>query len=643
MMPTAKKKLGAIGLFGRTGGDSSPRAGAVGLPATPAPASALSGKNHPLSSGHATNNAQRQQPQLAQLQPPHEIVATSRQQDKHDTPATAASRSIPVLKGLSGRYSSVTHSHYHGQPPPASMSMSLPAQHFHPMQRTRTTASDTAARGPPRAQNAWEDSTVASMFNDTESRAASDITHTRQNSHARQYSNTDSASGPPPAGAYQRQHQALPQLPAPPQASRRDQQQHQTYQHQQQHGPTNENLPFVIGDNGILTVVASPHQQSALPVTGGTATNLALSSDKADDVYHEDWSIYETPTKNSALRRTRLPYRDTRGLKDATYSPSGSQYSPRRAESLSMSPERAAEAGEHLEQVRIEERRKRDRERQRERERELERQKEREVEQERDLQHKRSTIFENLTPLEFDDDDNFNDTRAGVIANTSAVDPDELTEALQSTPRVATRKLPPPVLPLPLAVKKDLITTAAVAGPLGRNSSTKRRIIREPLKPSTKSLKRRQSLDYNDAELYRMSYSDLRKEAFDYDPQAAAAIEQQTSAKQQLPPPHPGGSIEQRMEYYKSQGSLDQHQFFTRISVDEWDEAGDWFLEQFGAVVQKFKKARKSKRQLIAQFEDEISAREEAVRGKIEGIGRTLEDLKHEGQNMMQGKDTDLE
>ncbi|CAP67380.1 uncharacterized protein PODANS_1_23810 [Podospora anserina S mat+] len=647
MMPTAKKKLGAIGLFGRTGGDSSPRAGAVGLPATSAPASALSGKSHPLSNGHATNNAQQQQQPLPQLQPPHEILATGRQLDKHDTPgtATAASRSIPVFKGLSGRYSSVAPStHHHGQPPPTSMSRSLPAQHFHPMQRTRTTASDTAACEPPRGQNAWEDSTVASMFNDTESRAASDRTHTRQASNARPFSSTDAAGGfPPPVGTYQRQHQALPPPPAPAQTSWRELQHHQPHQHQQQHGPANEKLPFVIGDNGMLTVVAAPHHQSAVPVTSSTAANIPPGSDKTDDPYHDDRSIYETPTKNSALRRTRLPYRDTRGLKNATYSPSGSQYSPRRAGSVSMSPERAVEAGEHLEQVRLEERRKRDRERQRERERELERQREREVEQERELQHKRSTIFENLTPLEFDDDHNFNDTRAGVLATTSGVDPEELTEALQNTPRVATRKLPPPVLPLPLAVKKDLVATAAIAAPLGRTNSSNRRIVKEPLKPATKSLKRRQSLDYNDAELHRMSYSDLRNEAFDFDPQAAAVIEQQTAMKQQQPPPHPGGSIEQRMEYYKNQGSIDQHQFFKRISVDEWDEAGDWFLEQLGAVVQKFKKARRDKRQLITQFEDEISAREEAVRGKVEGIGRTLEDLKHEGQTMMQGKDADLE
>ena len=116
----------------------------------------------------------------------------------------------------------------------------------------------------------------------------------------------------------------------------------------------------------------------------------------------------------------------------------------------------------------------------------------------------------------------------------------------------------------------------------------------------------------------------------------AAALQQQTTAPA-------GGSIEERLEHFKTKGSLAQHDFLARLSVDEWDEAGDWFLEQFGAVMQRFKKARRAKRQLVQQFEAEISAREEAVRSKIEGIGRTLEDLKQEGQTMMSGKDMDLE
>jgi hypothetical protein len=151
----------------------------------------------------------------------------------------------------------------------------------------------------------------------------------------------------------------------------------------------------------------------------------------------------------------------------------------------------------------------------------------------------------------------------------------------------------------------------------------------------TASRKRRQSLDYNDAELHAMSYSDLRSQAFDFDPQTAAL--QQTAA------PPAGGTIEDRLEHYRTKGSMDQHEFFARITVDEWDEAGDWFLERFGSVVSRLKTARRAKRQLVQRFEEESAAREEAVRGKMEGIARTLEELKEEGQTMMEGKDVDVE
>lgn len=565
----------------------------VGLPSSPAPANALSGNN---GASHAAN--------YAQLQPPPEIVATSRHERQQDTPAAA--RSIPLPKA--GRYVGVAAAATTTTQPPASMS--LPAQHFHPMQRTRTSASEPAARDPPRGHNAWEDSTVASMFGDNESRAASDRAHTRQGSHGRHYSDA----------AYQRQqHQQQPHHPPPPpQVNRAQQPKH------------DENLPFVIGENGVLKVIAPPAFSNG-PTTAPITGSIPYDSVKADDLYQDDRGIFETPTKNNALRRTRLPYRETREHKNSSnYSP-GSQYSLQRADSFSMSPERAAEAGEHLEQVRIEERRKRDLERQREREQERQRERERELEKDRELQHKRSTVFENLTPVEFDEP-TFDNTRGAVIAPTSGVDPDELTEALQQrTPR-AIRQFPPPqVLPLTL---ND--------APLGRTNST-RRVVKElakqqqqqPSAPVVKSLKRRQSLDYNDAELHAMSYSDLRSQAFDFDPQ--------TAALQQTAVPPSGGTIEDRLDHYKNKGSIDQHQFFTRISIEEWDEAGDWFLEQFSSVVQKMKTARKNKRRLVAQFEEEISAREEAVRGKIEGIGRTLEDLKQEGQTMMEGKDMDLE
>lgn len=129
-----------------------------------------------------------------------------------------------------------------------------------------------------------------------------------------------------------------------------------------------------------------------------------------------------------------------------------------------------------------------------------------------------------------------------------------------------------------------------------------------------------------------MSYNDLMKQDFDYDPRTA--VLQQTVPS--------GTSIEDRLEYYKDKDGLDQHQFFTQISIKEWEDSGDWFLEQFGGIIKKMKEARKNKRNIVSRFENEVAAREEAVRSKTEGIGRTLQELRQEGQTMMQGKDVDV-
>ncbi|KAK4040751.1 extracellular mutant protein 11-domain-containing protein [Parachaetomium inaequale] len=621
MMPTTKKKLGSIGLFMRqadgsvggpqTGGTSSPRAAGVGLSAVPGPGShsVLPGAGP----GHATASAtgHSQLPQL-RLQPPHEIIAARQERQLPDTPATAAAtasaRSIPTPRA--GRYAASA------QP---TATMSLPAQHFHPMQRTRTSASDTA-RDAQRGPNAWEDSTVASMFGDNESRAASERLRVPQGGHARHYSDA-----PPPQRA----------LPAPP---ARTQPKH------------DENLPFVIGENGVLKVLPpSSAQKASEPAPGPVAPSATPGgifddqSVKQDDAYHEARQIFETPTKASGLRRTKLAYRDNRDLKsNASSERAGPGYSPE-SQSVSLSPERQAEVGGHIDKIRLQERMSRDRERQRERDRERERERERQREQEREIQHKRSTIFENLTPLELDDPD-FNDTKAAVAAPSTSLDPEALKEALQRTPR-ANRQQQHQQLQQLFAPQNNLLLPEAPP-PLGRTASRRREQkspTKEPPPPTTttttaptnNSRKRRQSLDYNDAELHAMSYANLRSQAFDFDPQTAAL--QQTS----LPPA--GGTIEERLEHYKGKGSMDQHEFFARLPLDEWDEAGDWFLARFGGVMQRLRQARKTKRGLVQQFEEEVAAREEAVRGKIEGIGRTLEELREEGMTMMEGKDVDVE
>lgn len=461
----------------------------------------------------------------------------------------------------------------HGSPPAA-------PPHYHPMQRSKTSDQvQQVGHGQHPSGGMWEDSTVASMFEETDSRGGSDRL---KGQHNRAYSET----------AYPRQ------------AARNELQR-----------DDDEHPPFVIRNDGLLSVVA----RSGPAVNGPSATtlNTSVQSDiheqaaRLDDVYHDNNHYQQTPPRNNTLRRAKAAQRDAREPNRNSFTDNrpADISSPPDSNSLQGSPGRRAERTARLD----------DKLEEAVREREL-REYEKARERERELHHKRSTVFENLTPV----DDPTWLTQGAVGAQTpgDATTSEDFKEALQRTPRAASLTRPlvsRPASRPPLAAQKNPLRETS----LTRTSS--RRL--------QKSKKRQRSPDYNDAELNAMSYAELQKQDFDYDPQAAAM--QQTSVPS-------GNSLEDKLNYYKDKDSLDQHQFFTQISIGEWEDAGDWFLDQFSSIVQKLKTARKEKRAMVAQFENEINAREEAVRNKMECIGRTLKELKQEGQSMMLGKDVDV-
>lgn len=150
----------------------------------------------------------------------------------------------------------------------------------------------------------------------------------------------------------------------------------------------------------------------------------------------------------------------------------------------------------------------------------------------------------------------------------------------------------------------------------------------EKRQPATK--KRSLELDYDDGALAAMDYTALRDEAFDFDPA-------QAEARSVFEPPR--GTLPEKLDHFFAKDEANQANFFTQMPVRDWEEAGDWFLDRFGEIIDRFKEARKEKRNVIEAFENEIAAREEAVRNKIQSIGHTLANLKTEGEDMMVGKE----
>ncbi|KAH6681137.1 extracellular mutant protein 11-domain-containing protein [Plectosphaerella plurivora] len=139
--------------------------------------------------------------------------------------------------------------------------------------------------------------------------------------------------------------------------------------------------------------------------------------------------------------------------------------------------------------------------------------------------------------------------------------------------------------------------------------------------------RRRNSLDYDDIALERMSYVELQKQPFDMNP-TQATIDQRAASSANEP-------LEDKLSRCRDKGDKEQKQLFNQMSLADWERSGDWFLEQFSSITQRLKEARQNKRVMVDRFEAEVSGREEAVRARTETINKKLDKIKHKGEDML--------
>ncbi|PHH74754.1 hypothetical protein CDD82_4794 [Ophiocordyceps australis] len=139
--------------------------------------------------------------------------------------------------------------------------------------------------------------------------------------------------------------------------------------------------------------------------------------------------------------------------------------------------------------------------------------------------------------------------------------------------------------------------------------------------------RRRGSFDYDDKLLSTMTYNDLDDEPFDLDPAKVVAQKGPDSAVK----------LPLKLEQYRQQGRKEQLQLFSKMSLEEWETSGDWFVDQFTNIMKKLRDARRNKRCAMRAFEDEAARREEAVRLRLESIDRRLVKMKQDGQRVVAG------
>ncbi|KAI5463213.1 extracellular mutant protein 11-domain-containing protein [Mariannaea sp. PMI_226] len=161
---------------------------------------------------------------------------------------------------------------------------------------------------------------------------------------------------------------------------------------------------------------------------------------------------------------------------------------------------------------------------------------------------------------------------------------------------------------------RRLMESSMVAFPLSdKDSDTKRR---------------RSSPEYDDMVLSSMTFKELKEQPFDFDP----------SKEEEKPLGTNSDNLVTRLNQFRHLGEREQHALFANMSIQDWESSGEWFVSEFAGFVQALTEARRNKRRVIEEFENEAASREEAVRLKNEAIDRKLNRMRQDGQRVVEDK-----
>ncbi|KAK7539762.1 extracellular mutant protein 11-domain-containing protein [Phyllosticta citribraziliensis] len=134
-------------------------------------------------------------------------------------------------------------------------------------------------------------------------------------------------------------------------------------------------------------------------------------------------------------------------------------------------------------------------------------------------------------------------------------------------------------------------------------------------------------LDYDEEKLRTMTFEQLANESFDYNPRLDAS----RNALADSPEPLPARLAALQNDH----SAAEQAAFFASLSIDEYDDAGAWFAQQFAAIVARVSQARRDKRRVAQQFEDEIRQRHDLVTQKKRRLDDEIAKMRGKGQDLL--------
>lgn len=135
-------------------------------------------------------------------------------------------------------------------------------------------------------------------------------------------------------------------------------------------------------------------------------------------------------------------------------------------------------------------------------------------------------------------------------------------------------------------------------------------------------------LDYDLPELVEKDLKSLQSEQFD------GSMSAQPFIVADMPD---SATLAEKMALIANSEQKTQSEFFASLNINEWEDAGDWFIDSFGETIKRFKEVRKAKRKAALAFEEEIEKREAAVNKKHALTTAALGDMKTNGMAVLQG------
>ncbi|KAL4777827.1 extracellular mutant protein 11-domain-containing protein [Aspergillus nidulans var. acristatus] len=146
--------------------------------------------------------------------------------------------------------------------------------------------------------------------------------------------------------------------------------------------------------------------------------------------------------------------------------------------------------------------------------------------------------------------------------------------------------------------------------------------------------KRHLEPDYPPEILCTKTFSELQAEPFDRTPNPKAS----RPAAETQPRPPEMGKDEDKIAFLLRLTEQERGEYFSKLSMDDWEGCGDLLIEEFSKLMTKMKELRHARRKTAAIFEAEVKRRHTMVEEQSAEISAKFEEMRAGGAEVLRGR-----